>query len=182
MIGFRRKKKLSFIQKFLGRQTNERYVSVPEIFNRYLLTALDLSVFVKMDIESSEFRTLLQFKPYWNKINGFVVEFHELDLLGDKFDHIVQELSDEFYVAHVHANNHTGYIYQTALPITLEVTFINKRLVTEEIQYSTYTYPIRGLDVRCNPKAPDISIGFGFMEVVRSKHPDKFHQSRINQR
>jgi hypothetical protein len=82
----------------------------------------------------------------------------------------------------VHANNNTGYIYQTTLPITLEVTFINKRLVTEEIKFSTYTYPIRGLDVRCNSKAPDISIGFGFMEVARSKYPDKFHQSRINQR
>jgi hypothetical protein len=167
-IGFRRREKGHFIQKLLGSQTNEKYVSVPEIFNRYLLTALDLSVFVKMDIENSEFRTLLQFKPYWNKINGFVVEFHELDLLGDKFDHIIRELSADFYVAHVHANNNTGYIYQTTLPITLEVTFINKRLVTEKIKFSTYTYPIKGLDVRCNPKAPDISIGFGFMEVVRS--------------
>jgi hypothetical protein len=179
MIGFRRKKERHFIKKLFGSQTNDKYVSVPEIFNRYLLTALDLSVFVKMDIENSEFRTLLQFKPYWNKINGFVVEFHELDLLGDKFDNIVRELSADFYVAHVHANNYTGYIYQTTLPITLEVTFINKRLVTEEIQDSTYTYPIRGLDVRCNPKAPDISIGFGFMEVVRPKYPYESHLKRI---
>jgi hypothetical protein len=179
MIGFRRKEKRHFIKKLFGSQTNDKYVSIPEIFNRYLLTALDLSVFVKMDIENSEFRTLLQFRPYWNKINGFVVEFHELDLLGNKFDHIIRELSAEFYVAHVHANNNTGYIYQTTLPITLEVTLINKRLVTEEIKFSTYTYPIRGLDVRCNPKAPDISIGFGFMEVVRSKQAHGTHLRRI---
>jgi hypothetical protein len=154
-----------FIKKFVGYQTNGKYISVQGIFDKYLLKLSDLSIFVKMDIENSEYRTLLDFKPYWSKINGFVVEFHELDILGDKFDHIIQELSAEFYVAHVHANNYSEYIYQTKLPKTLEITFINKRLVTEEIKYSTYTYPIKGLDFRCNPKAPDISIGFGFMET-----------------
>jgi hypothetical protein len=46
-IGFRRREKGHFIKKLLGSQTDEKYFSIPEIFNRYLLTALDLSVLSK---------------------------------------------------------------------------------------------------------------------------------------
>jgi hypothetical protein len=113
-----------------------------------------------MDIEESEYRTLQAFKPFYHLINGFAIEFHNLDILGNNFTEIVREMSEYFYVAHVHANNYGGYIYPGILPKTLEITFINKKLVSGAPIDSTYSYPIPGLDFSCNPKVSDIPLKF----------------------
>jgi hypothetical protein len=150
-----------FFKKYLGSHDNDEYISASTIFSTHVKSPIkDLSVFVKMDIEESEYRTLPAFKPYYHLINGFAIEFHNLDILGNNFTEIVRELSEYFYVAHVHANNYGGYIYPAMLPRTLEITFINKKLVSGISVDSNSSYPIPGLDFPCNPKIPDIPIVF----------------------
>ncbi|MDR2407244.1 MAG: hypothetical protein LBE13_03915 [Bacteroidales bacterium] len=150
-----------FFKKYLGNHDNDEYISVDTVFSTHLKPQVkDLSVFVKMDIEESEYRTLPAFKPFYRLINGFAIEFHNLDILGNNFTEIVREMSEYFYVAHVHANNYGGYIYPSMLPKTLEITFINKKLIPEPPVNSTYSYPVHGLDFPCNPKIPEIPIMF----------------------
>jgi hypothetical protein len=154
-----------FLKKYLGSHDHDEYVSVDSIFrhiypphNSFIYNYL--AVFIKMDIEGSEYRTLPAFKPFYHLINGFVIEFHDLDILGNNFTEIVREMSEYFYVAHVHANNYGGYIYPTTLPVVLEITFINKKLGPGIPAGSTYSYPISGLDFACNPKVADTPIVF----------------------
>jgi hypothetical protein len=150
-----------FLKKYLGNHDDNEYISIGSIFSTHIKSSIkDLSVFVKMDIEDSEYRTLSAFQPFYPFINGFVIEFHNLDILGDNFMKIVCEMSEYFYVAHVHANNYGGYIYPDMLPKTLEITFINKKLVPGTPVDSNNLYPIHGLDFPCNPHIPDISIVF----------------------
>jgi hypothetical protein len=148
-----------FFKKYLGDHDDDEYVSVDTIFNAHIKCPVnDLSVFVKMDIEENEYKTLSAFKPFYHLINGFAIEFHKLDIWGDKFTETIREMSEDFYIAHLHANNYGGYIYPDMLPKTLEITFINKKLVSELPSVSTHSYPISGIDFACNPKTPEISL------------------------
>jgi hypothetical protein len=148
-----------FIGKFLGNYNDETFVSVQNVFDSIFNSAKELSVFVKMDIEQSEYRTLSSFKPFYHLINGFAIEFHDLDILHNNFTEIIRELSAQFYVAHVHANNYCGVIYGTNLPNALEITFINKKLITDPV-FTKRIYPIEGLDFACDKYNPDITVGF----------------------
>ena len=88
------------------------------------------------------------------------IEFHQLDIAGKKFEEVLEMLLKQFYVAHTHGNNSSKQKYKTNLPDTLELTFINKKLVSEEIKLSEKKYPIIGLDFPCNILADDYELIF----------------------
>ncbi|MDR1683087.1 MAG: hypothetical protein LBS25_06845 [Candidatus Symbiothrix sp.] len=151
-----------FIPKFVGEKNDERYIRLDTIFTDYLKNIPDFSVFIKMDVESWEYRTLPQLTPFFNKVNGLVVEFHDIDIAERKFQEIIDRLSCEFYIAHVHANNYDDFIHNTNFPKVLEITFINKSLVPGQIPppKSSLKYPIEGLDFPCNSDLDDIALNF----------------------
>jgi hypothetical protein len=132
---------------------------VSEIFDK-IGKRSDIGIFVKMDIEESEYLTLDAFIPFYDSINGFAIEFHKLDIYGDKFMKIVDELLKSFYVVHVHANNYGSYIKGTSLPDTLEITLIHKKVFAAEPECSHHSYPITGLDFPCNLEQPDLPLHF----------------------
>jgi len=150
-----------FYKKFLGIVDDENNVSVSSLFSQILPQSVDdLSVFVKMDIEQGEYRTLPYFEPYYRYINGFAIEFHDLDILGRNFTEEIERLSNDFYVAHISANNVFGYIHGTNLPHILEITFINKKLVSEIPTNSSLEYPVQGLDFPNIPKKEQLQLNF----------------------
>ena len=148
-----------FIPMFLGQKDNNIYMSVEKLFKDHVGETKDLSIFVKMDIENWEYRTLPQFKSFFDKINGFAIEFHELDITSSIFVEMLKTLSSDFYIAHIHANNYGGVIHETNLPLVLEITFINKKIVTDTT-LSSETYPIAGLDFPNNKEECEIPIVF----------------------
>ena len=148
-----------FMPKFLGQKDDDLYISVKTLFQKYVGEAKDLSVFVKMDIENWEYRTLYQFTPFFSKINGFAVEFHELDITSGKFEETIEILSSDFHIAHVHANNAGGLIHGTDLPVLLEITFINKQIAPGP-ELSLESYPIAGLDFPNIKEEADIPLIF----------------------
>jgi hypothetical protein len=121
----------------------------------------DRAVFLKMDIEGAEYETLPLLMPYLSKINAMVFEFHDLDRRGEAFESIAASFSEEFFIAHVHANNFGGYIENSRLPLTLEIYFINKGLFKSPARPSLLSYPVSGLDSPCDPRIPDLPIYFG---------------------
>ncbi|MDR0606081.1 MAG: hypothetical protein LBG80_17490 [Bacteroidales bacterium] len=158
---FRKDKNRFFIPKFLGPADDNLFCSISSIFDKLLNGDVkNLSVFIKMDIEKWEYCTLPQFVPFFNKINGLVVEFHNLDIAGKNFENIIDILSPYFDIAHVHANNAGGLIYGTNLPMLLEVTFINKDLLISR-DNSKQNYPIKDIDFPNIAGKPDIPLSFG---------------------
>jgi hypothetical protein len=113
-----------------------------------------------MDIEGDEYICLPQLMPYLRKINGMVVEFHDLGMTWEKFEEILNEISSEFYAAHTHGNNFDRLIYKTNIPNVMEMTFINKKIVPENINLSNKQYPIKGIDAPCDKKKEDFILEF----------------------
>jgi len=155
-------KKCFFHKKYLGVIDNETNICVPSLFSKILPQSIDdLSIFVKIDIEQGEFRTLPYFEPYYRYINGFAIEFHDLDILWRNFTEEIERLLSNFYIVHTHANNAGGYIPRTKLPQLLEITFINKQLVSGIPQNSLLEYPVKDLDFPNLPQYEQLRLDFG---------------------
>ncbi|MDR0733900.1 MAG: hypothetical protein LBF08_07575 [Dysgonamonadaceae bacterium] len=148
-----------YYPKFLGQKDDKIYTRLDTVFKNLQEEPENLSVFIKMDIESWEYRTLPQLVPFFDKINGLTVEFHELDIAEKKFEEIMELFSTHFDIAHVHGNCYGGLIHGTKLPMVLEITFINKALGVDSTVLSPHQYPIKGLDFP-NNKKEDIPLIF----------------------
>jgi Methyltransferase FkbM domain len=112
-----------FAQKITNRPADETEID--------LTSALDRlggrCVFVKMDIEGSEYRVFDQLVTNEQRIVGACVEFHDVEPLRLVFDRTMDALLSTYVIAHVHPNNY-GQIADDGLPDVLEITFVNRRL------------------------------------------------------
>lgn len=118
------------------------------------------TVFVKMDIERGEYRVLDQVLADASRIAGFAIEFHECDILWDRFAELMDRLQEHFAVVHIHGNNWTPLIPGTACPETIEVSAVNRALLPAALSPSTAKYPIPGLDMPNNRERPDLPLSF----------------------
>lgn len=137
----------AFIRKKVGRGLSDSEINAKTLFNTYASTARNNSVFVKMDIESAEYEVLEDFRPFFSKINGFAIEFHQLDRYWDVFERVVSVLRTDFEIIHIHGNNFGKTIPNTQVPATLEITFLHRCLLKDhETVLSSQSYPLIGLD------------------------------------
>lgn len=129
-------------------EKSRRFVTLVDAFQMISPEALrENSVFIKMDIEQSEFRVLPDLLRFEQYINGMVVEFHDLDILWANFSEVMNELRAHFEITHMHGNNYEGLIPNSRTPKCLEVTFLKKSLIREERPArEDVTYPIPALD------------------------------------
>lgn len=84
-------------------------------------------VFLKIDIEGSEYRIIWDIVKYSARITAMVIEFHETDSLREVFCKSVRALQERFDIVHVHGNNY-GRLGSNNLPDVLEITFVNKHV------------------------------------------------------
>jgi len=148
-----------FIPKFLGEYDDDKNICLKTIFKE-LGEIEDLSIFIKMDIEGGEFLCLPQLLPYQDKINGMAIEFHNLNADYAKFEMLLDKLSEKFYVSHVHGNNNRKFIDKTNIPSVLEMTFINKNLISGNVTLSKRNYPLENLDAPCRKSRKDCKLTF----------------------
>lgn len=104
------------------------------------------NVFLKMDIEGSEYRVLDQIIENKQRFSGLVIEFHDVDLQRKRIEHFVAAL-DTHAIVWVHANNYGGRSADGD-PMVIEVSFARKDLLPVG---STTTAPV----VRHHPNNPD---------------------------
>jgi hypothetical protein len=116
------------------------------------------SVILKSDIEGSEFEVIDEIVNYSNRIDVLIFEFHWLDKNEEVFLESVRKLQKFFDIAHIHGNNHCEKL-NTGLPITLEMTLINKKYSPKNPE-SVNSFPIEGLDHPNNPTKNDLSFSF----------------------
>jgi len=83
---------------------------------------LKTPIFIKMDIEGSEYRVLNDLLKHSSSIAGFVVEFHDVDLHREKILNFINEFP--LTLVHIHENNCDRQLVDpNGDPITLELSF-----------------------------------------------------------
>jgi hypothetical protein len=137
---------------------SKKHANLRKFINEYK------NIFLKMDIEGGEYdwlnsltiQDLLKFKQ-------ITIEFHFINdnSLGinhsDKIN-CFKKLFETHYIIHIHANNVCGK--HNNIPNVIEVTYIRKDCVEEEIINNTLPLPDNLLDFPNDPHLPEIQLNF----------------------
>jgi hypothetical protein len=117
-------------------------------------------VFIKMDIEGAEYEVFAEILENAENVTSIVMELHLGREIPNQFQKAIELLSNlnkDFYLVNVHGNNcgWESFITKNSkgkIPKMLELTFINKNLVTEAVIAKDQTHPSK-LDMpNCNFK------------------------------
>jgi len=114
---------------------------------------------VKMDIEGGEYRVLDDLLAHSGSITALAIEFHDVDIMTERFNSLVEKLKRDFHIVHIHGNN-MGGIAPFNFPIAPEISFLNKRFFSSAPQPSRLKYPVDGLDGPNHPDLPDFAFEF----------------------
>jgi hypothetical protein len=73
------------------------------------------------------------------------IEFHDVDIVTETFNSLVEKLKRDFYIVPIHINN-MGGMAPFHFPTAPEITFLNKRFYNSIPSPSRLEYPVAGLD------------------------------------
>jgi hypothetical protein len=151
-----------FFSKGISNEKSESFVTLGDVFQMIPREELlQNSIFIKMDIDQSEFRVLPDLSKFEEYISGMVIEFHDLDILWPNFIELMNNLKRYFEITHIHGNNFGGLIPDSRTPKVLEITFVKRGLVQEkEPAREGVTYPIPELDRPNNRREKDYPLDF----------------------
>ncbi len=117
-------------------------------------------VFIKMDVEGAEYEAFKDIYSHAHNITGIVLEMHfvrhkEVVLANQ----LLTELSKYFYLVHIHGNNCVPENFEAIsatgkIPKALELTFINKSLVTKAKIAQNQKHPLPIDKENCPTKKP----------------------------
>jgi hypothetical protein len=95
-------------------------ISINDVFTKISTD----NVFLKIDIEGSEYRILNDILRVQERLSGLVMEFHNIDLHMDKILNFINNLSF-LKIVHIHGQNPGGkdYLDSKGDPTQIEVTF-----------------------------------------------------------
>lgn len=111
------------------------------------------SVFLKADIEGSEYRILDDIVRYADRLTGIAIEFHDIDLHRERIDDLLRRLPD-FAVIALAANNFGG-VDPNGDPLVIEMTIVRRDFLAEG------DVPALRRPVANNPQVPAIEPAFG---------------------
>jgi hypothetical protein len=117
---------------------------------------LEKNIFLKIDIEGSEYRILDQIIDNSKKINGLVIEFHDFDLHQKVIEKFLSDL--DLKLVHLHVNNF-GTINNEGIPSAVELTFSSREFISNNLN-NDKIYPVVNLDKPCNKNEIDHKIIF----------------------
>jgi hypothetical protein len=154
-MSFFRADSIHFKQRIWS-DNQDNSATIDDVFGRL---PAECSVFVKMDIEGSEYLIFDDLLRHSKNIVAMAVEFHDLDTTFDTFNSVIKKIKDDFHIVHIHGNN-MGGIASFNFPIAPEITFLNKRFFDAAPSPSHLKYPVPGLDRPNNPRLPDFAFEF----------------------
>jgi hypothetical protein len=113
----------NFINAFVSNynSNDNSIISLEWIIKNYCKKS-NKNIFLKMDIEGSEYRILEEIIKYQDLFTGIVIEFHDIDLHFKKIEKFVDSLG--LSLVHIHPNNYGG-IDKNGDPLVVEITFAN---------------------------------------------------------
>ena len=118
------------------------------------------NIFLKMDIETAEYKVLEDIFKTQKSIFGMAIEFHKIDEFSKEFNLLIDKILKKFYIVHAHGNNYGKLFGKNNFPSILELTFISKDHIKEPVKYSKKSYPIEGLDQPNRFSKPDCKLIF----------------------
>lgn len=146
-------KKASHFLKKIG------YAHLGEIDIKSIIQKDSLDLFLKVDIEGAEYRILDQILEFKSHLIGFVIEFHDVDILSSQVSDFVEQAKENFTLVHIHANN-CGGVDHEGNPIVLEMTWIKNDQIGPDEGLHLNAYPIEGLDQANSSEVQDIELSF----------------------
>jgi len=106
------------IQKFVGLNSkNNQHCTFMDVLNQ----VESKYIFLKIDIEGSEYRFLHDILANEERITGIVLELHDVDIHLKEIENFINRFS--LNLVHVHANNFAPIRADDDLPLVLELTF-----------------------------------------------------------
>ena len=136
--------KRSYFKKKISKYNKENNINIEKSIDKILKCGAK-NIFLKMDIETSEYEVVQDIFNSKKNIVGLAIEFHKIDDYSVDFNLIIKKLKNFFFIVHVHANNY-GKLTESGFPSILEITFLNKKFIKPPVKLSTRKYPVEGLD------------------------------------
>lgn len=157
--------KVTFINECIGddKHLYRSQISSAKIHTfKQIIQRLQLAnkkIFIKMDIEGSEYQALPEILSQHLRLTGLVLEIHCFDDEDvSKALQLLRKLSQEFVLVHVHGNNYAGTkkMYQTVIPRVLELTYIHSDLIQSQQISPLQKHPLP-IDMPNHRSHPDIA-------------------------
>ncbi len=135
----------------VGMDMPPNFVSLTTIFTRFLPPDAK-RIFLKVDIEGSEYRTLDELVKFADRIEGLVIEFHDVDLHLERIKNFIAAFP--LHLCHTHCNNY-GVLDKNGTPLAIELSFTSRPL--EDGMAEQFPGP---LDMANRKATPDYTIAF----------------------
>ncbi len=153
---FFRADKVHFKQR-IWRDRQDNSVTVDDAFDRLPARC---QVFVKMDIEGSEYRVLDDLLKHSGSIVALAIEFHDVDIVTERFNSLVEKIKRDFHIVHIHGNN-MGGISPLQFPDRAGDHLPQQAVFQRgSAAQSRLKYPVEGLDRPNHPGLPDFAFEF----------------------
>ena len=140
----------------IWRDNQDNSATIDDVFSRL---PAGCPVFVKMDIEGSEYFVFDDLLRHSKDIVALAIEFHDIDTASALFNTFVEKTKRDFHIVHIHGNN-MGGVAPFNFPKAPEITFLNKRFFNADPAPSRLKYPVAGLDRPNNPRLPEFIFEF----------------------
>jgi hypothetical protein len=151
---FKFNKKNRFFLKKIGNEPGS--LSLIEIVNNN--PSIKKNIFLKIDIEGSEYSILKDIINLKNKLQGIVIEFHDVSENINIITNFIDELKTDLYLVHIHGNNYSVKELNKN-PEAIELTFSKKSLHLKN-KINDKLYPIANLDYPNSKRSPDVKLSF----------------------
>ncbi|MES2608472.1 MAG: FkbM family methyltransferase [Pseudomonadota bacterium] len=131
---------------YVQQKSSGKFSTFPDQLKKFGIE--NKKIFIKMDIEGAEYAAFEGMQNYFANITGIVLEIHFVHddqvALANK---LLEKLLKYFYLVHLHANICTLNTFKTKysngeVSRVLELTFINKNLVTNAALSENQSYPL----------------------------------------
>jgi hypothetical protein len=128
--------RIQFIRQNISYYNSKKFTNLQDLIGKYK------NIFLKMDIETFEFRWIQSIPPVLlNNINQIVIEFH-FPFTNKHFEHldaplpvtekmeVLEKIAEQFTLIHLHANNCCGTTSYdgVTVPNVFECTYVHKSI------------------------------------------------------
>ncbi len=148
-LSFFKRENVSFVKQRVGGPNG---VSFSDILKK---CGSSSKIFLKIDIEGSEFSIIDEIMAAQSRITALVIEFHDCIKMRARIERFIKEF--ELDLVHIHGNNNAPIV--EGFPEVLEMTFARLPRAARG-RSNRASYPIRGLDAPCHAERPDYRLHF----------------------